>query len=386
MPQASYKMISTRRNCKLWVALLLLLIFLHPHTFSQETKSAFRDTTDNAFDVSSWLLQKKGFLIVPSIITEPAIGYGGALGVIFFHSSFLERKGPPNMSGLIAGATENGTWMGGIYHRGFWFEDRLRYTGVLMRTSINMNFYGSGSSDILEGNPIRLNMDAWVLLQQLSFRISRSNFFLGGRYLLMSTQNTFQLPVDVPEFSGIDFQATLSEISFLLNYDTRNNVFTPTKGIYAEIIPTYSDTWLGGEALYGRMGMTLLAFTPISNRVIMGLRLESHYSLGDVPFWARPMVNMRGVPLMKYQNKDVGMMEAEFSWNIYKRWHLLGFTGMGNAFTDFASYNSGKSVHTLGTGFRYEIARIFGVQMGMDFAWSNEDFAFYFMFGHAWSR
>ena len=31
---------------------------------------------DHAFDISNWLGSKKGFLVVPSIITEPAVGYG----------------------------------------------------------------------------------------------------------------------------------------------------------------------------------------------------------------------------------------------------------------------------------------------------------------------
>ena len=43
------------------------------------------DPEDGRFDMSNWLLRNKGFLPVPMIITEPAVGYGGGLGVIFFH-------------------------------------------------------------------------------------------------------------------------------------------------------------------------------------------------------------------------------------------------------------------------------------------------------------
>ena len=79
-------------------------------------------------------------------------------------------------------------------------------------------------------------------------------------------------------------------------------------------------------------------------------------------------------------------MEAEVNWNVYKRWYLLGFTGIGNAFASFDSFNKGKSVSSVGTGFRYKIARKFGAQMGMDFAKSTDDFAFYFVFGCSWLR
>ena len=79
-------------------------------------------------------------------------------------------------------------------------------------------------------------------------------------------------------------------------------------------------------------------------------------------------------------------METELNYNIYRRWSLVGFTGMGSAFKDFTSYDKGKSVVSVGTGFRYLLARKLGAQMGMDFAKSNDDFAFYIVFGTSWLR
>ncbi len=79
-------------------------------------------------------------------------------------------------------------------------------------------------------------------------------------------------------------------------------------------------------------------------------------------------------------------MEAEVDWNLYKRWTLVGFTGLGNAFSSFTEFDQGKTVRTLGAGFRYLIARKLGTHMGMDFAFSGDDFAFYIVFGSAWLK
>jgi hypothetical protein len=89
---------------------------------------------------------------------------------------------------------------------------------------------------------------------------------------------------------------------------------------------------------------------------------------------------------MKYQDSHTMVMEAELSYNVFKRWFISGFTGMGNAFSSLEDFNSGKSVSTYGTGFRYLIARKLGTNMGMDFAWSMDDFAFYIVFGTAWLK
>lgn len=352
----------------------------------KRTLSAFRDSLDHALDISDWLLNKKGFLLIPTLITEPAVGFGAAGAAVFFHSSYSAKKGPPSMSGVLGGGTVNGTWAAGVFHAGFWKNDKIRYLGAAAKLYANLGFYGSGNISLLADEPVNLNLDAWFLLQQLKFRVAGSNFFIGGRYLLLKTDNTFEIPIDIPEFDGYEFSSTLSETSLKLELDSRNNIFTPTRGVFFGLSGTYSDNWMGGDDLYGRIGLVLIGYVPAGNKFTVGLRHESNYTLGDVPFYARPIIYLRGAPLMKYQNVNTLLMEAEVSYNVYKRWFISGFTGMGNAFESFTEFEQGKSVTTLGTGFRYLLARKLGARMGMDFAISNDDFAFYIIFGTAWLR
>jgi len=288
------------------------------------------------------------------------------------------------MTGVAGGGTQNGTWAAGVFHVGYWKQDHLRYTGALLRTSANLDFYGSGK--FLEDEPVNLNLDAWVLFQQLKGRIGESKLFIGGKYLLFDTDNTFEVPVDLPEFSGQEFQSTLSEASVILNYDSRNNIFTPTKGFFLQTTGTYSDAWMGGDGLYGRMQIDAIAYFPVSDRVFVGTRFLNNYTFGDVPFYARPTVRLRGVPLVKFQNANTIEFETEVDVNLTKRWSVLGFAGLGNAYASLDEFEDGKSVRTLGSGFRYLLIRKFGARFGMDFAVSPDDFAFYIVFGTAWFR
>jgi hypothetical protein len=143
---------------------------------------------------------------------------------------------------------------------------------------------------------------------------------------------------------------------------------------------------MGSDDLYGRISTREIGYIPALEKLIVGVRNENTFSLGNIPFYARPIVVLRGAPLMKYQNKNTTVTEIQVDWNIYRRWNLVGFTGIGNAFASFDKFNEGKSVASIGTGFRYLLARKFGMQMGMDFAQSTDDFAFYFVFGTAWLR
>ena len=365
----------------------MFLPLLNLHAQNEKKKiSIFRDSLDNALDIGDWLITKKGVLLMPTLITEPAVDYGIAMAALFFHSSYSEKKGPPSISGVMGGATLNGTWAAGIFHAGYWKNDRIRYMGAVAKTNANIGFYGSGNLGLLDLEEVNMNMDAWILAQQIKFRLGETDFFAGGRYLLLNTDNTFEVPIDIPEFTGFEQSSTLSEATLKFEFDSRNNVFTPTSGVFLGLAGTYSDTWMGGDDLYGRIGVTLIGYLPAGRKFFTGIRYESNYTLGNVPFYARPIVVLRGAPMMKYQNNHTTLLETEVTWNVYKRWFISGFTGLGNAFENFENFSEGKSVTTFGTGFRYLVARKLGTSMGMDFGFSQDDFAFYIVFGTAWLR
>jgi hypothetical protein len=98
-------------------------------------------------------------------------------------------------------------------------------------------------------------------------------------------------------------------------------------------------------------------------------------------------VEMRGILSNRYQGQDALSVEAELRWDLTSRWSLLGFLGSGWAAEDGMGdfvFNQGHVAG--GTGFRYLISRVFRIRTGMDFAWSDEDFAFYFTTGTAWGE
>ena len=69
-----------------------------------------------------------------------------------------------------------------------------------------------------------------------------------------------------------------------------------------------------------------------------------------------------------------------------RRFSAVGFVGTGSAWTDFLDFESSRDIATGGGGFRYEIARRFGLHMGLDVAWGPDEPALYVQFGNAWFR
>ncbi len=342
--------------------------------------------------MSNWLLEKQGFLPVPIIITEPAIGYGGGAALVYFHDKLDAKKGePPSISALAAATTENGTWFVGGGHMGIWANDNIRYTGGLGTGLIKMEYYGlSGVEGRAKNYAINFETEAVFLLQEIQFRLFNSNFFAGLSYVFVDTQNTFKLAVNDlspngqdPLLPGINFDSRSAALSLQLNYDSRDNLFTPTKGIAAELKAMDFNTHWGSDQNYRKYNATFLNYTPFYDKFVLGLRASAKAVKGDAPFYAYPFIDMRGIKSMQFQGDQTLLGEVELRWTFTPRWTLVGFGGAGKAFNNGKKADS-DLIYTKGAGIRYLIASKLGLQMGLDIAKGPSDTAFYIQFGSAW--
>ena len=383
------------RSLKILVISYLLTITTVIHAASM--LDGFTDPEDGMFDVSHWLAEKKGFFPVPIIITEPAIGYGAGAALVFLHDPLTGRvpegetydpqskdaEGkliPPSISALFGMYTENDTWMAGGAHMGVWKNDNIRYTGALATGSINIDFYRN-----VLGNDITVNsnIEPQILFQGLKFRLNGSRFFAGVDYLLLDTSNEIGLSFIDPTFKSSSRDAA---IIFTLDYDSRNTIFTPSDGISASIDASFYREAVGSDTEFEKYKAKIYYFTPMANTFVLGLRGDIETVNGDskdIPFYQYPFVNLRGIPVMRYQGETVGVAEAELGWNFTTRWSVLGFGGAGRT-TGTIDNDKITTVYSKGVGLRYFIARRFGAHVGFDIAKGPEDTAFYLQFGHAW--
>ena len=387
---------------------LLLLLFLfilggNQVLFAQEDtvkteqkesgkKSSFHHPQDGAIDLSSFLLERNGFLPIPLIITEPAVGYGGGLALLFFHkqNKKYEVRVPPNISGVVGLVTENKTWLAGLFHFHVFGPDKVRSLSAVGTPVVNIKYYGN-NNEFLSKNPVTLNMNALGVVQRVQVRIAKSNLFVGGSYVFYSTNNSIDTVANKPLVNKIlerlAGKSTLSMLQPMINWDSRNTIFTPTKGINTGLVFSYNATWLGADENFYKLNPYFMGYQAVSKRIFTGWRFDSNFMLGDAPPYALPFIDLRGVPVMRYQSDNTMLVETEWRFATPKRWSFDVFAGTGKAFTSFKSFGSAQWVYNYGAGFRYELARALGMHSGMDFAWSNDGtFAFYLIFGSAWNK
>ncbi len=380
---------------------------------SYAASGLFIDKLDGQFDASRYLSENAyGFLPVPIIITDPAVEGGLGMMGLFFHETEEEQAArltamqderntkavhnllPPSISAGFGAYTGNGSYFVGGGHLGFFNKGRLRYMGGVGYGEVKIDFYGFGDITVIA--PLEIKTQATAVMQTAKFKIADSHFFIGPtqRYIdaQISPANINDLVDNLPP----DWQDTLTRLlttntttsgaGLTLEYDSRDNFFSPTSGLKYELSHLWFDKAIGSDIDYQLTELTALHYLRLSKQWRTAFRLEANYANSDsfLPPYATPSIALRGIPAARYQGKSVAMSELELAYRVNLRWEINAFAGIGKATNNYSEFSNSPSRVTKGAGFRYLIARRYDFNMGVDIAKGPEDTVFYIQAGSAW--
>ena len=355
---------------------------------AQALPDRFTDPEDGHLDLSKHLLEQRGFLPVPLIITEPAVGGGGGAALLFFRESIVDaqtrsraagqRASPPDIGGLAAFKTGNGSQGFGAGYFGTLADDRYRFFGAAGKADLNLDLYGLG------GAPRRFALSAPFGLVQGLARLGASDWFVGARYVYVGSSVRFAgaTPVGI---SDAQLDAHIGRASLVVDHDSRDTMFTPSRGTYVELDLGAARPELGSTASFETATLRAYTWLPIGRSTVLGLRGDGQATRGDVPFYARPFIAIRGIPALRYQGRHTLVAEAELRHNLNPRWAVVGFAGSGKAYASDAPFARDQTAGAVGAGFRYLMARKMGLYAGVDVARGPEDTVVYLQVGSAWN-
>lgn len=343
-------------------------------------KHLFFDDQDGDFDFSDFLA-KGGFIPVPIIITEPAVGGGGGVA-----GAFLTRSPdhPRQVTRTVVAAfkTSNGSDGVGAFRAGYAMGGRLAYRVGVGHGKITLDSFPAFAPGGIEYT----NHYDYGILGSALWTLGDSHVSIGPLFDFRKLTSKLDIQGLPPEFAD-HFGRTLQTgaVGLGLHYDTRDNPLTPTGGVNAYAEGKFNREVFGSDRDYEEYDAAAYAFGKLSPRFHYGFKLELNAIRGDFPVYFAPAVNLRGVQAMRYQGMDVYSSEAELTWRANDRWSLLAFGGVGGSEAGSSRlYEDSGAVWTGGVGFRYRLARKFGLDAGADIAWGPEGSVFYIQVGHAW--
>ena len=167
-----------------------------------ERSSRFIDPEDGQFDLSWFLENPRGFLPIPIVITEPAVGYGGGVAGMFLrprHEAGREGWARPNISGAGLFGTENGTWGAFAGDTSLWLDGRLKTLVGAGTGRANLDFYGAGLDLPVLDQGVRYSLQFSGAVAQASWQLApKSPWWLGLRYVYADVDPTLRDDAIVP--------------------------------------------------------------------------------------------------------------------------------------------------------------------------------------------
>jgi outer membrane protein assembly factor BamA len=218
------------------------------------------------------------------------------------------------------------------------------------------------------------------------YRFGDSRIWAGLNYAFASTEVTFDKPPGTPGEPAFRHESNVGGFTPSLTFDTRDNFFTPNRGTYLEASAGFFSPAFGADQDFQRASLVAMQFVPLGSKLFLGVRADGAASFGNEPFYLRPYISLRGAPTLRYQGEEVAQIDTELRWQFWKRFSLVGFVGGGAAWNHLEHFDSTQTIVTGGAGFRYEMARAYGLHVGVDLAFGRDNTAVYLQVGSAWAR
>lgn len=311
-----------------WALSISILLFLSLQLFAQEEKEQLfqSDTIEVGKKV-----QVMGLPVV-FYTPETSFGFGGGLQVFFPNQNSRYNSRISNVFGTVI-YTLNKQLSVNVIPQWYLFDGKMFLEGDFLYKIYPNSFWGVGS-DMPESNLEKYNMETFSFKIALLNRIPPSLNF-GFEY---EFEDHKMLEVkeggilDTADISGSDGART-SGLSFILNFDDRDNIYSPASGNYLIFKGGFSSKTFGATHAYNRYFIDLRKYLLLANKLTFAMQVYFNASAGDVPFqsmsWLGGPERNRGYFKGRYMNKNYLLFQAESRWRVHSRIHINAFTSLG---------------------------------------------------------
>ena len=388
--EATHKLINFLLINSTYMKKILLITYLFVQSI-QIQATDFEDST--RFSKSKFInfFASPKYIISPFAFYMPETNVVIGAGVKRFYNFGKEDDSLTRVSN-VAGSLQyslNGQFLLRSQYNIFSNHEKYYITGYLGISRFPLVFYGIGNDvDMNKNEAISFN---YFRFDNTTYRkIGKSSFLgLGWRYFVMSNVQSDEngLLKDIKVIGNTGSKVSGLNTSYL--FDNRDNILTPSRGAYAQVIYSLHGKQTGSSHTFNRLQLDGRYYIkPFSKRQdVIGFQGYSVISVGDVPFNELAQMGgdmiMRGYYQGSYRDKNLLALQAEYRLQLLKRWGLVGFAGAGSISDAMNHFDLKNTKPSYGGGLRFKINRKENVNVRMDYAFGNGQQNIYFFIAEA---
>jgi outer membrane protein assembly factor BamA len=173
----------------------------------------------------------------------------------------------------------------------------------------------------------------------------------------------------------------LSGFGVSLDWDTRDGVLYPRKGVFFQLTADTYGAMTGSDFAFTSFKLDCREYFLVAPDQVLALQAYFRSNSGEVPFHKLALLGgeslMRGYYTGRFRDRDILAIQAEYRVMVTKRIGVVGFAGLADVFPAFAELELKTIKYSVGTGVRYMINKREGTTLRLDMAWGKSSFGLY---------
>ncbi|MDD3107689.1 MAG: hypothetical protein PHV49_00560 [Alistipes sp.] len=171
--------------------------------------------------------------------------------------------------------------------------------------------------------------------------------------------------------TGENPNALNTGIGLFFQYDTRDVLTNPYKGILAKLEAKAYPKWLGNSRhSFGKIQAQFDIYQKIWKGCILAYDLVGNFTLGQASWHMYSnlggMERMRGYYEGRYRDRNCIMTQVELRQKLYRRHGVVGWFGLGNVWGR-DKFELNHTLYSFGCGYRFEFKKRMNIRL--DYGW-----------------
>lgn len=330
------------------------------------------------------------FFVVPIPKLDPALGAGLiAAGAYIFQLDPDDTESPPSIAGAAAFWMDGGSWGGGVGAKLYMKQDRYRLLGGFVYTELDYDLFVTPEGSTSE-RTIPLNQVLSGGFAHAQFRVAKG-FYVGVRALagtIETRPEEERLPPLPEEIEAeIDGVVRVNGLGLSLALDTRDSTYYPRRGISFDFTSDVYFSALGSDVSYDRHELDYRQYAPLRERDVLAWQGYVCTAGDEAPFFLQCQVGpkslLRGYSFGRYWGPTMAAAQAEYRWQVGRRWILAAFGGVTQVAESFGGFTRDGNLWAGGAGVRFVVEPKNGVTLRADYGWGEGESALYISVGEA---
>lgn len=322
------------------------------------------------------LLRKSSFIPVPILYYTPETRWAGGLAALYaFRTRGQSDAARPSQLQLGLAYTQERQVLIYLPFQLFSKDESQQAYGELGYYRYVYQFFGIGNDTRLADE--ESYSVSFPRLRLNALRLVAPHHYLGLRYWwdnyrITDTQEGGLLAQD--DISGSQ-GGQVSGGGLVWNYDSRDQIFYPTKGFWTEAEVWTSAQVLGSDFNFSRLALDAVGYFSKNEKHVLAVNAWLVYTQGEVPFQQLSFLGgpkkLRGHFEGRFRDNNLWVLQAEYRALIRGRFGATLFGGMGAVSPQLKGL-FGQAVHLgFGLGLRFMLSKKDHINLRLDVA-SNE--------------